>query len=67
MNVRIPIGSSTKFPMGKIPIGTIPMNQTSPDIAVVTLRGGTSSLAFSMKFDSGRGPKFLAGGYTNRS
>ena len=29
MNVRIPIGSSTKIPMGKIPIGIIPMNQMS--------------------------------------
>ena len=29
VNVRIPIGSSTKIPMGKFPIGTIPMNQMS--------------------------------------
>jgi hypothetical protein len=27
--VRIPIGSSTKIAMGKIPIGTNPMNQTT--------------------------------------
>ena len=29
VNVRIPIGSSTKISMGKIPIETIPTNQMS--------------------------------------